>query len=84
MLSGVRIFNVGTGQEIIAFACPTTALFADPARLYTSSATALQVWDPRTGELTATIGGFAPNRQHAGAKQLAESKDGNLVRWQLP
>ena len=68
----------------MAFACPTEAVFADASRHNTSSGTARHVWDPRTSDLTATIHGFGPTRQHRGARQLAAVEDATLVRWAMP
>ncbi|TCC27482.1 hypothetical protein [Kribbella speibonae] len=80
-LDGVRIFDVTTGDEVLAFACPIRALFGAPGRLYASSETELQIWDPRTAELIGTVDHFAPTRHHQGSGELAQIENGQLTRW---
>ncbi|GAA4562651.1 hypothetical protein GCM10023176_04800 [Micromonospora coerulea] len=81
MLAGVRIFNAVTGTEMTAFAGPTGAMFADPARLYAAAPGGLELWDPVTGQRTGTVEGFVPTHHHIGAGELASVDGGMLRRW---
>ncbi|WP_238011191.1 hypothetical protein KZZ52_22150 [Dactylosporangium sp. AC04546] len=81
MLPGTRVFSVGTGDELTAFAGPQGAFFSDGVRLYSAHADGLHVWDPVTGHRTGTVPGFAPACLHHGTGELAAFTAGDLVRW---
>jgi hypothetical protein len=81
MLDGARIFHAETGTQVRVFAGPRGRFFADERRLYAAAPDALEIWDPYTGERTATIVGFTPTHHHTGSRELAVLKDGELLRW---
>ncbi|GLZ03602.1 hypothetical protein Acsp03_10690 [Actinomadura sp. NBRC 104412] len=81
LLDGVRVFDASTGAETFTFPGPSgDALFADGRRLYSDGEEGLQIWDPFTGERTASVPGFHPRRHHPHAAELAAIQDGDLVR----
>ncbi|WP_018657297.1 hypothetical protein [Actinomadura flavalba] len=83
LLDGARVFDAGTGAEILAFPGPRGAFFSDGRRLYAAAPGGLEIWDAWTGERTATVPGFVPERLHAAAGELA-GRDGDvLVRLPL-
>lgn len=81
MLPGARIFDVTTGDEVHAFAGPAGALFAGGERLYSVTDGTTHVWDPATGERTATLAGVNPTRRHPRTGELAAITASHLVRW---
>lgn len=83
MLDGVEIYRVDTGARAGMFVGPRGQLFAGPRRLYSTSPDGLEVWDPDTGQRTATIPGFVPTHHHAGSGELAVLEDRVLRRWRL-
>ncbi|GAA3794836.1 hypothetical protein GCM10022226_12760 [Sphaerisporangium flaviroseum] len=85
LLPGVRIFNAGTGLELIRIGGPRGALFAQHGRLFSVAPDGLEMWDPYTGERTATVPGFAPTHHHPGAGELMCVRDDrHLTRWRIP
>lgn len=85
LLPGVRIFNADTGLELIRIGGPKGALFAQHGRLFSVAPEGLEVWDPYTGERTATVPGFAPTHHHPGAGELMCIRDDqHLIRWRIP
>jgi hypothetical protein len=85
LLPGVRIFNAGTGLELIRIGGPRGALFAQHGRLFSVAPEGLEIWDPYTGERTATVPGFAPTHHHPGAGELMCVRDDrHLIRWRIP
>jgi hypothetical protein len=83
MLPGVRIFDVASGTEQLAFAGPDGELFYDK-HLFSSNPEGLQAWDPRTGERLAQLPGFTPTRHHHSAKELIEIRPDHILRWRIP
>ncbi|WP_194905486.1 hypothetical protein [Catenulispora rubra] len=81
MLDGVEIYQAETGTRTGMFAGPQGQLFADARRLYSASPGGLEVWDPDTGQRTATIAGFVPTHHHVGSGELAVLDDRTLRRW---
>lgn len=84
MLAGVRIFDVATGAELHTFPGPQGELFSSGRRLFAAAPEGLTVWDPFTGELTGRVPGFVPAVHHRGLHELAEVRDGQLLRWPIP
>jgi hypothetical protein len=85
LLPGVRIFDAATGVELIRIGGPRGALFAQRGRLFSVAPEGLEVWDPYTGERTATVPGFAPTHHHRGAGELmCVHDDRHLIRWRIP
>lgn len=85
MLPGVRVFDVPTATELLAFPLATAphALFAAGRRLYAATDDGLDVHDPFTGERTGSVAGFQPRWHHRAAGELAGLTDGRLARWRL-
>jgi hypothetical protein len=83
LLPGVRVFDVPTGTELIAFPGPAGELFAAGRRLYSASPGGLEIWDPFTGERTGGVAGFHPQWHHRGRGELAAVVEGRLVRWPI-
>lgn len=81
MLPGARVFDVTTGDEVRAFAGPSGALFAGQGRLYSVNDGATHVWDPATGERTATLADVNPTRRHPKTGELAAITPTQLIRW---
>ncbi len=81
MLPGVRMFSVASGTELTAFAGPTGTLLSDGLRLYSVHEDATHVWDPTTGQRTATVPGFTPTCLHRGTGELAAITGRALLRW---
>jgi hypothetical protein len=83
MLPGVRVVDVVTGTGVLAFTGPTGDLFVHDGRLLSVSGGATHVWDPATGERTATLPDVAPARLHPGTGELAALTEDALVRWSV-
>src|SRR5260221_894474 len=95
MVEGVRIFDVrepgrasplwrgdlGWRRQLRAFAGPAGRLFADRGSLYSAAGDGLSRWDPADGSRTGHLPGFSPTHHHRGANELAEMRDGVLLRW---
>jgi hypothetical protein len=81
ILPGVRVFDAESGVELHSFAGPSGALFSAGRRLYAAGADGLTIWDPFTGERTATVPGFVPTHHHREAGVLAAVRDGQLLTW---
>lgn len=81
VLDGVRIFDVTTNEQTVAFAGPRGHLFSDGTRLFSSSPDGLDIWDPATGQRTGQVPGFRPTRQGHGL--LAALVDGEPVTWPM-
>jgi hypothetical protein len=94
MIDGARVFDVTTpgkaspawnpnfewARERNAFAGPGGLFFSDGRWLFSSDQGGLSRWDPVTGERTGQLTGFRPSRHHRTARELAELRDGRLVR----
>lgn len=83
IISGVRLFDVTSGLERLAFAGPEGELFYDK-HLFSSHPDGLQAWDPATGERLATLPGFRPSRHQRSARELIEPRGDHIVRWRIP
>ncbi|MEV6304400.1 hypothetical protein AB0M02_33685 [Actinoplanes sp. NPDC051861] len=83
MIDGVRIFDAASGAEVHAFAGPRGALFSASRRLYAAAPEGLEIWDPFSGERPGRIPGFRPAHHHRAAGELAEIRDGELLRWRI-
>ncbi|WP_018657298.1 hypothetical protein [Actinomadura flavalba] len=83
LMDGARVFEAATGAEVLTFAGPRGAFFSDGRRLYAAAPGGLEIWDLSTGERTATVPGFVPERLHAAAGELAGRDGDDLVRLYL-
>lgn len=80
MLSGARVFDVSTGQEIAAFAGPgKNAFFGGEGRLFSVEDDGLHIWDASTGERLGRIEGFKPRWQRGDF--LIELNENRVRSW---
>lgn len=66
------------------FPGPTGEFFSDGEVLYSSGPGGLSRWDLEDGCRTGHLSGFEPTRHHRGAGELAQLRDGVLLRWRMP
>jgi hypothetical protein len=91
MIDGARILAVAetdasrpgwrVARELGAFAGPSGRVFSDGRRLFSAAADGLAIWDLDAGALVARIDGFAPSKQHALGRELAEVSGQRLLHW---
>jgi hypothetical protein len=97
LIDGARIFDVTSrspaglhwnphvpwARELTAFPGPAGRFFGEGGWLFSSHESGLSRWDPTTGERTGHLAGFQPTHLHRGARELAQLRDGALVRLVL-
>lgn len=84
---GARVYDLADDPNPtipIAIPGPQGEFFSDGNVLYSSGPGGLSRWDLEDGCRTGHIPGFEPTRHHRGAGELAQLKDGVLLRWQMP
>ena len=83
MLDGARIFDVAARRELAPIAGPSKngRFWSDGARLFSTGAQGLEIWDLESGARIGKIAGFAPEFQVDGALLQIE---GNCARsWRF-
>lgn len=86
IVDGARIFEIdqkGEALEAHTFAGPAGVFFSDGASLFSSDGMGLSRWDPSEGTRTGHFSGFQPTHHHRRAGELAEVRDGALLRWKI-
>lgn len=94
MIDGARVFDITSRdgaadpgrpkrpwvRELTAFAGPAGDFFSDGTWLYSTGVEGLSRWNLEDGARTGQIPAFRPTHHHRGAGELAQLRDGVLVR----
>ncbi|GIF53579.1 hypothetical protein DFJ67_4549 [Asanoa ferruginea] len=70
LLPGAAVHDPATGAVILEFAGPTGRLLSHGGRLFATTATGVEVWDPVSGARTARIPDFRPTVVHPASGEL--------------
>ncbi|MGH8991822.1 MAG: hypothetical protein ACRDZ7_09890 [Acidimicrobiia bacterium] len=83
MLAGVTIFDVQEASELLAFAGPKGRLWSNGRRLYAAAEEGVTVWDPFTGQRTATLPGLKALAYNRWREEFVVRKGDELRRIRL-